>query len=131
MTVLKANVNFQNSFNGELIVPNGTVKIGTTENTLLPYDLLFGALASCLYSTFLDVAVKKKIDFESAQIVVEGEKRTEIPTTLKWVKTKIIIKSAQEEKGLIKAFELATKYCSIYQTISSVADMEWEVEFVN
>ncbi len=64
MTILKANVNFKNSFNGELIVPNGTVKIGITEKTLLPYDLLFGALASCLYSTFLDVVVKKKINFD-------------------------------------------------------------------
>jgi len=60
---------------------------------------------------------------------VTGEKRTETPTTLTWVDTKIIIKGAEKEKGLEKSYEMATKYCSIYQTIAQVAKMTWSVEF--
>jgi putative redox protein len=129
MAVRKADVYFENTFKGVLDVPKGKVPIGVEEGTVAPYDLLFGALASCLYATFLDVAEKKKIGFESARIEVTGEKRTEVPTVLTWVDTKIIIKGAEKEAGLEKSYELATKYCSIYQTIAQVAKMSWSVEF--
>jgi putative redox protein len=129
MAVRKADVYFENTFKGVLDVPKGKVPIGVEEGTVEPYDLLFGALASCLYATFLDVAEKKKIGFESARIEVTGEKRTEVPTVLTWVDTKIIIKGAEKEAGLEKSYELATKYCSIYQTIAQVAKMSWSVEF--
>lgn len=129
MAVRKADIFFSNEFSGELVVPNGKVAIGIEEGTVAPYDLLFGALASCLYATFLDVAKKKKIEFESARIEVTGEKRTEVPTILTWVDTKLIIKGAQKESGLEKSYEMATKYCSIYQTIAQVAKMTWSVDF--
>lgn len=129
MAVRKADVYFENTFKGVLDVPKGKVPIGVEEGTVEPYDLLFGALASCLYATFLDVAEKKKIGFESARIEVTGEKRTEVPTVLTWVDTKMIIKGAEKEAGLKKSYELATKYCSIYQTIAQVAEMSWSVEF--
>lgn len=129
MAVRKADVYFENTFKGVLDVPKGKVPIGVEEGTVAPYDLLFGALASCLYATFLDVAEKKKIGFESARIEVTGEKRTEVPTVLTWVDTKMIIKGAEKEAGLEKSYELATKYCSIYQTIAQVAEMSWSVEF--
>ncbi len=61
--------------------------------------------------------------------MVEGEKREEVPTTLKTVHLKVTISGASEEKGLTKALDLAGKYCSIYQTISHVADMSHEIIF--
>jgi len=129
MSIRKSDIYFSNAFKGEMVVESGSLPLGIEKGTFAPYDMLFGALASCLYATFLDVAEKKKINFESAHIVVTGEKREAVPTTLSWVDTKIIIKGAEKEKGLEKAFELATKYCSIYQTIGHVADMTWSVEF--
>jgi len=129
MAVRKTDIYFGNTFRGELDVSSGKLPLGVEQGTFEPYDLLFGALASCLYATFLDVAKKKKINFESAHIVVTGEKRTEVPTVLSWVDTKITIKGAEKEAGLEKAFELATKYCSIYQTIEQVAKMTWSAHF--
>lgn len=129
MAVRKTDIYFENVFRGEMHVKSGKLPLGAEVGTFEPYDLLFGALASCLYATFLDVAKKKKINFESAHIVVTGEKRKEVPTTLTWVDTKVLVKGAEKEPGLEKAFELATKYCSIYQTIAHVADMSWSIEF--
>ncbi len=129
MNILKANVSFKNTFKGELIVDNGSVPIGIDQGEILPYDLLFGALASCLYATFLDVMAKKRIDFESASISIEGEKKADIPTTLKWVKTTMTVVGCNDHVNVCKSFELATKYCSIYETISQVAQMTWEVTF--
>lgn len=130
MAVQKVNVNFTNEFRGQLIGPRGTAEIGLEEGTVSPYDMLYGALASCLYSTFLDVAEKKRIKFESMNIEVTGEKREESPTILKWVNVKMIVKNADKEKGLIEAAELAAKYCSIYYTLAQIADMNLEIEFV-
>lgn len=127
--MLKVDVAFENHFKGELIGPRGKTDIGGDEGTLAPYDLLMGGLASCLYATFLDIARKKRIGFGSANIEVTGEKRDTIPMMFSWVNTKIVIQGPEKEKGLIEAFELATKYCSIYQTIAHVAEMTWEVEF--
>jgi len=130
MAVQKVNVNFTNKFRGQLIGPKGITEIGSEEGTVSPYDMLFGALASCLYATFLDVAEKKRIGFESMDIEVTGDKRTESPTILKWVNVKMTVKNADKEKGLRDAAELAAKYCSIYYTLAQIADMNLEIEFI-
>jgi putative redox protein len=129
MNIVKANVNFENSFKGELIVDSGRVPIGINQGEVLPYDMLFGALGSCVYATFLDIMAKKRIEFESASISIQGEKKTDIPTTLKWVKTTMTVVGCDDQVKVRRSFELATKYCSIYQTISKVAQMTWEVSF--
>ncbi len=127
----KIEVTFDQSFNGEVQTPEATIKVGKGQDKVLPYDMLYGALASCLYSTFLDIAVKKRITYEKVLIEVEGEKRTEIPTTLKWVKVKFKVYHADKSKGLDKALQLATEYCSVYQTISHVAEMSYELELID
>jgi len=130
MATLKINTPFKPDFTGELVTAKTTAAIGSGEGRLLPYDMLLGALSSCLYATFLGIAEKKRISFDSVDIEVTGEKRTEVPTTLKWCKVVFKIKDAQKEKGLIQAVDLAGEYCSIYQTLAAVADMTLEVEFV-
>ncbi|MBK5252433.1 MAG: OsmC family protein [Peptostreptococcaceae bacterium] len=131
MNLKKTDIYFENTFTGKLVVPNGEIPIGSSAGTVGPYDMLIGALAGCLYSTFLDVVEKKKGFFDTAEFHIDWEKRTEIPKTLKMVKITLIIKGAEEKDkpGMEKAAELAAKYCSIYQTISCVADMSVEVVF--
>lgn len=121
---------FTNAFEGDMIAPKATIKIGGEEGMVAPYDMLFGALGSCLYSTFLDVMKKKRIGFERLEMVITGEKRTEIPTTLKWVKVEAKIVSPEKENGVEQSFKLATEYCSIYYTISQVAEMSYEIEII-
>lgn len=121
---------FTNAFEGEMIAPKGSVKIGVEEGMVAPYDMLFGALGSCLYSTFLDVMKKKRIGFERFEMVITGEKRSEVPTTLKWVNVQAKCYAPEKENGVAESFRLATEYCSIYYTISKVADMSYEIEIV-
>lgn len=130
MSVKEVALKFNYAFEGTLYAPNGNAEIGVKEGTLAPYDMLFGALAGCLYSTFLDVAMKKRISYESVDLLVTGEKRKEIPSTLKWVHVKALVHNPEKELGLEQAFELATRFCSIYETISKVAKMTYEIDFV-
>ena len=130
MSLKEVTLKFTNDFSGELVAPNGTVKIGTEAGTVLPYDMLPGALGSCLYSTFLDIMNKKRVKYDRAEIHIVGEKRTEVPTTLKWVKVDFKIVNPEKEVGIEQAVKLATEYCSIYQTISHVADMSYTFSIV-
>jgi len=125
------DVYFKNKFEGKLAFPEGELAIGLEPGTVAPYDMLMGALAGCLYSTFLDVVEKKRGSFEKAEFHIEWEKRTAVPTTLKWVRVKLTILGADEKDkpGMEKAAKLAAKHCSIYSTISFVADMSMEVIF--
>ena len=91
--------------------------------------MLYGALASCLYATFMGILIKKKIEITECRIEVDGEKREEIPTTLKWVHLAVTIKGTDKEEQVRKSFDLACKYCSIYTTISQVAEMSWDIKF--
>ena len=134
MAVLSITADFEREFRGTLATPLAVVPIGTGDGRLEPYDMLLGALASCYYANFLDIADKKRLSFSSASIAVSGEKRSEIPATLSWVKLRVTVRGsgqrdANAEKGFRDAAELAGKYCSIYQTLSKVADMATEFVF--
>lgn len=129
MAQKEVSLTFSYAFEGELTAKNGTVKIGSEEGTLEPYDLLLGALGSCLYSTFLDIAVKKRITYDRLEMRITGEKRTEIPTTLKLVNVDVTVVNPEKEHGLDQALKLATEYCSVYATISKVAEMSYTLSF--
>jgi len=126
----EVTLKFTNEFEGDLVVPNAVVKIGSEAGTVAPYDMLLGALGSCLYSTFLDIMKKKRIEFERLEMVITGEKRTEVPTTLKWVNVEAMVYGPEKENGVSESFRLATEYCSIYRTIAHVADMSFEVRIL-
>ncbi len=129
MSKQNVKVEFNPEFVGTLISDRGEVKIGAQEGGMSPYNLLLGGLASCLYATFLEISEKKKITFESASFDIEGDKRETVPTTLEKVVIKLTVKGASDEKGLVKSLDLAAKYCSIYQTLSHVAEMHHEIIF--
>jgi len=128
----KITLDFQNEFIGRLVSDKAELLIGNQEGGLKPYNLLFAALASCFYATFLSIVQKKRLSFSGARLEVDGRKRQEVPTTLEYVMLKLIIQGAQDKKkGFIKSAELASEYCSIYQTVGKVAQMNFEVEFID
>lgn len=133
MAVLTIHERFSGGFEGELQAPRAKAAIGSGEGRLAPYDMLLGALASCYYSTFLDIIGKKRLSLAGAEIEVSGEKRQEIPATLKWVTLRLSLRGAERsplaDAGFREAAELAGKYCSIYQTLAQVADMKTELAF--
>ncbi len=122
---------YENRFYGIMHAPNTEVIIGSHEGQVAPYDMLYGALSSCLYATFLSIINKMKLSFDSSKMSITSEKRETIPTTLKKVDIVFTIKNADNEKKVHKAFSYATQYCSIYQTLSHVAEMNYEIVFDN
>ena len=120
---------FENTFRGELTSPTSTIKIGQQELGMKPYHLLFGALASCFYATFLSISTKMRLTFDKAEIEVNGEKREETPATLKHVVMDFVIYGGKDQAKLRKAAELGATYCSIHETISKVAQIDLNIIF--
>jgi putative redox protein len=129
MAVDIVKIKWQNTFNGELEATNGKVLLGREANTLQPYDLLFGALGACYYSTFLTIVEKKRLQFDGATLEISGNKRLEVPTTLEYVLMKLVIKNPSNIDQFQKCIELAAKHCSVHETISKVAKIDIEVKY--
>lgn len=131
MAVDNIKLTFSNDFEGTMTSPTGTLPIGKSEDSFRPYHLLFGALGSCLYATFIPITYKMRLSFEEANLEISGNKRKEVPSTLDYVQIKFVIKNPSKgsEDQFRKAAELASKYCSIHETISKVAKIEMVVSF--
>ncbi len=127
---LNAKLNFNTEEGGTAESSTGfSVNVLQKENSLKPYDMLLMALGSCMYATFEEVFKKMRISCESTDIEIEGEKREEVPKFLKYCRVKFKVKGADNQKKFERAFDLAAKYCSIFQTLSRVAEMSTEIEF--
>ena len=127
----KVKMVFDNQYHGIVTGHHGSSQVGPTEGALSAYDMVLGGLGACLNHTFQTVVDKKKLQFQAIKYTIVGEKREEVPTTLKHVLVEAVVTGVDETKQaqIKKAFELATRYCSVYQTISHVAEMEWRVVF--
>ena len=127
---VSAILHFAQGFDGQLQLREGEVAIGAQADQARPYDLLQGALAACLHSTFLGILEKKRITIDFADYLIEGIKRETVPTMLESVKVRVRIPDGLQNEAIEKSMVLATQYCSVYNTLASVAKMECVVEFV-
>lgn len=125
----KVTIEWKNIFEGTLYAPNGKLSLGASKGALKPYNLLFGALGACFYSTFVNVAQKKKLDFAGASMEIEGVTRQELPQTLETVVMRFMIKKASDRDQFMQCVDYGIKYCSIHKTIGMVAAIKITVEF--
>lgn len=130
MSETKISLKFDRMFSGELTADNGSARIGKGGgNSFRPYELMLGALGSCYYATFVDIADKMRLVYEGADISVHGVKRGEVPATLKTVNMVLTIHGSAEQKGFERAAALAAKHCSVHETIAKVADIKIKLRF--
>ncbi len=120
---------FKEGFVGELSSPTSKIKIGKQENGIAPYHMLYGALGACFYATFLSISDKMRLTFSGAEIEITGTKRDQSPATLEQVYVKLVVHNPSHEEKLKKAAQLGAQHCSIYETISKVAQMNLEIIF--
>lgn len=131
MELDNVRIDWQQGFVGEMIFLSGKILVGDQPNGVQPYNLLFGALASCFYSTFLSIATKKRLSFDSASVEVSGvKKETGDIRTLEKALIVLTIKNPSDENQLNNSALLGAKFCSIHETISKVAEIKLEVKFI-
>lgn len=125
------NVKFDSGFNGDSSSDRSPYTFEVGKEKAYPYELAMSGLISCFYSTFMDVAVKKRLKWESCDIEMNYEKDLEAtPSFLKTAELKISVKILEgDAEAFDKSFTMAAKYCSLYQTFSKVADVSWSAEY--
>jgi putative redox protein len=106
-----------------------SLHIGKRPDGFAPNDLLLGALEGCLYATFDEVAEKMRVSCDLTAFEVTGVKRDAEVATLESCTINATMVNPSDEKRLHKAFEIATRYCSVFQTIAKTARMNWSVTF--
>ena len=91
-----------------------------------PLDLLLASLASCeafLYARVLEALYGD----EATGIVVKAGGRFELEEGLREVRLEITVKGITREQAE-KAWNIAKKYCPIYNTLRKAVDMEEKLE---
>lgn len=94
-----------------------------------PYDYLLGALTGCLYKTFEEIAHKMRVDYGKVEMSIWCTKRETSPTTMDYCDITITAYKATDQARFVSAMEKATRYCSVFQTLSQVSKMNWSVVF--
>jgi len=128
---LKVKMAFDGGYDGILTAKKGSARIGGDEGSLAPYDMILGGLGACLKHTLQTILDKKRIEIGGVNFEIEGEKRSSSPTTLKEVVVEATVSNAkqEDEANIEKAFEIATRHCSVYQTLAEVALMRANIRF--
>ncbi len=126
---VSAKISFGKDFDGVLKLREGEVAIGAQAHQAGPYDMLQAALAACLHATFLDIITKKRLSIDRCEYEISGIKQEEVPTVLREVHVRVSMNHHEKEEQLLKAMDLASKYCSVFNTLSQVAQMHLEVVF--
>jgi len=119
----EVTLHFDQGFNGQATAERASLEINEVGNGFVPYELLYTALGSCVHATFLGIAEKMRVQFESMDYHITGVKREEIPTFLVECTITVTVKQASDHGKFEKAFTLGTEYCSIFNTLKKVAQM--------
>lgn len=115
-----------------LLARGSKLPLGFRKGGFAPYDLLPGALSYCYYLT-MEYFLKEKysLELDGVDIEVTGEKREESPKLLKWVKLDIVVNQDLSDEEFTKVSEcakMASEKCSVYITISKVADISYSIK---
>ncbi len=121
--MVEATLHFDQGFVGTAKGEHAELALSMDGNGFVPYELLYSALGSCVHATFLGVAEKMRVTFDSVDYHITGIKREEIPTFLTHCTMTITAKNASDTDKFDKAFDLGTKYCSVFNTLKNVAEM--------
>lgn len=127
---IEATTHFTNEFQGRLELAVGSIAIGMEPHEVTPYKMLQGALVACLHATFLDILTKKRQTFEKVTYKTSGTKRDGVPATIESLHVDVMISGVSKQVAVEKSMELATKVCSIYQTLSCVGQLSYTIHFI-
>jgi len=122
--MVEATLHFDQGFVGSASGDRASLEINMEAVGFQPYELLYSALGSCVHATFLGIAEKMRVTYDTVDYHITGVKREEIPTFLVECTMTITVKNTSDQAKFDKAFDLGTQYCSVFNTLAKVAQMK-------
>ncbi len=99
---------------------DGSPEIGGQDLGFRPMELVLTALGSCSSLDLISILKKQRQEIEDLSVVVEGERRNEIPKVFTKINMAFKLKGKIDPAKAEKAAELAVKkYCSVHDMLAS------------
>lgn len=117
-----AELLFENGFHGTYCVRGQEFKIGY--DAVQPYDMTYGAIASCLFSTFCTVAQERGITPAQAKINITGRRRRTTPSVLEYIRIRLLVQADADSGALRSVLEEALEKCSMVATFRQTAEID-------
>ena len=97
-----------------------------------PSELILSALSACSSVDVIGILQKKKIPLSHLEVHVTAEQDADPPWTFRKIHLKYILKGkGLTEKNVAQAIHLSeTKYCSVWATLSGVAEITSSFEIL-
>ena len=121
-----ADLLFENGFHGRYTVRGQELLIGYDE--IQPYDMTYGAIASCLFSTFLEIARENGVEIRRCAVHVSGTKRSTVPSTVSHLTIRFAPEAEADSSFLERTFQEALEKCSMVATFRHVAEIDARLE---
>jgi putative redox protein len=127
------NMAFEAEVNGHKLYLDASSENGGKNLGPRPKPLMLIALGGCTGMDVVSILGKMRVEFESLQIIVDGDLTEEHPK--KFTKMKIIYrfkgKNLPVDK-LEKAVELSKdRYCGVSASLKDVIDIEYEIDVID
>lgn len=127
------NMAFEAEVNGHKLYLDASSENGGKNLGPRPKPLMLLALGGCTGMDVVSILGKMRVEFESLQIIVDGDLTEEHPK--KFTKMKIIYrfkgKNLPVDK-LEKAVELSKeRYCGVSASLKDVIDIEYEIDVID
>ena len=126
------NMAFEAEVNGHKIYLDASSENGGKNLGPRPKPLMLLALGGCTGMDVIAILGKMRVEFESLQIVVDGDLTEEHPK--KFTKMKIIYRFKGKNlplDKLEKAIELSKeRYCGVSASIKDVIEIDYEIDVV-
>ncbi|TJZ60580.1 OsmC family protein [Sphingobacterium olei] len=99
---------------------DGSESIGGEGKGVRPMELILMALGSCSVFDLTTILQKQRQEIEDIEVVVEGQRRDEIPNIFTSIHINFVLKGQIDEVKAHKAAELAVKkYCSVHDMLAA------------
>ncbi len=123
------NMRFLGTSGSNHAVVMDTSSLGGENSAATPMELILMGLAGCSGMDVVSILQKKRVDFTSLEIRVEGKRSEDHPKIFTALELDFVFKGKElKEKALEDAVRLSVeKYCSVAGMLKSTATLDWKV----
>jgi putative redox protein len=113
---------------GHEVVMDAGARGGGADSAARPIDVFLSALGGCTGMDVIAILRKMRTEPSRLAIEIEGTRADEPPRPFKKIHLTYVVAGSVPEENLRKAIDLSlTKYCSVANTVTGVAEITTDV----
>ncbi|MGB9742943.1 MAG: OsmC family protein [candidate division WOR-3 bacterium] len=120
------------SGSGHALVMDTSAEHGGSDTAPTPMELLLVALAGCTGMDVVSLLKKMRVNFQTLEIRIQGERRTEHPRIFTGIELEYLVYGTGIDQDAVRrAVELSMeKYCSVSAMVKPACPVKWTYRVV-